>query len=673
MTGVWLTPVSGAAARFVASLVTLAAPEGSRAPLATIFALLVGVAMAAVHIAQTWAFFLPSGQFKNLHIGLALALCALGLLEATPVERRRLRIGLALLALLTAVPLVYIHVEYTELVEVRSLFPEPPDLWIAILMLLVASIVAGLQWGWSIPALAAGAIVYGRYGDLLPGDLLWHGGLGWERLISYTSIPNFQGLLGPMTELSAGTIFMFMLFAGVLGAAGGVEFIIALGQSLGGRSRGGPAQVAVLSSGFMGMISGSSVANVAATGVFTIPMMKRAGFKPEFAGAVEAVASTGGQITPPMLGLAAFLIVGLTDIPYAQIMAATVFPALIYYAHLMVAIHLRTFAIGLDARQAPADAEAPTLREAFRRYGHLLVGIGVLVTFLMLQMPPANAALYALAALLALDAAKRLYDRRGEPAAGLIEIVRMSLRGLLEGARGGAQIAVVIAVIGVLIEILAVTGFAQKLSNMMLEIADGRLWSLLLMSAATCLVFGLGLPTSAAYILVALLGAPAMIKLGVPVLAAHMFVFFFANISALTPPVAVAALVASNIAKSRFFPTALIAVQLGLPGFLLPFLFVIRPEILGIDSSFGEQALVSAIALAAVIALNMAIEGYMLRPMRAWERLLILPAAFGMLDPGWLSTAIGLALLGLVAGRQYLLVRREAATLRGLPVAVSER
>jgi len=663
----------GPAGRAFASLVTLAAPEGSRAPVASLVALAVGLAMAAVHVAQTWAFVLPAGQIKNLHIGLALVLCSLAMLEATPAERRGRRLAYWGLAALAAVPLVYVHIEYDELVEVRSLFPEPSDLWIATLMLLVASVVAGLQWGWSIPALAVIAILYGHYGNLMPGDLLWHAGLGWERLISYTSIPNFQGLLGPMTELSAGTIFMFMLFAGVLSATGGIEFIIALGQSLGGRSRGGPAQVAVLSSGFMGMISGSSVANVAATGAFTIPMMKRAGFKPEFAGAVEAVASTGGQITPPMLGLAAFLIVGLTDIPYVQVMAAAAFPALIYYAHLMVAIHLRTLAIGLDTRERPLDGSVPTLREAFRRYGHLLAGIAVLVTFLILQMPPANAALYATAVLLLLDTAKRLYDGRARPLAALADAVRTSLRGLAEGARGGAQIAVVIAVIGVLIEILAVTGFAQKLSNMMLDIAEGHLWSLLLMSAATCLIFGLGLPTSAAYILVALLGAPAMIKLGVPMLAAHMFVFFFANISALTPPVAVAALVASNIAKGRFFPTALIAVQLGLPGFLLPFLFVIRPEILGIDASFAEQALVAAIALVAVIALNMAIEGYMLRPMRAWERLLILPAAFGMLEPGWLTTAVGLALLGLVAARQYWLLRREGASPRHAPAAMPER
>lgn len=662
---------SGPPARLLNALVALAAPEGTRSRAATLLALVVGLAMAGVHVAQTATFVLPAGQFKNLHIGLGLLLCTLAMLEAMPQRRRAARALLAALLALTLVPLVYVHVEYIDLVEIRSLFPDPSDHWIAALFLLVAGIVAGLQWGWSIPVLAAAALLYGHYGNLLSGELFWHAGLDWQRLLSYTSIPNFQGLLGPMTELSAGTIFMFMLFAGVLGATGGVEFIIVLGQSLGGRSRGGPAQVAVLSSGFMGMISGSSVANVAATGAFTIPMMKRAGYTPEFAGAVEAVASTGGQITPPLLGLAAFLIVGLTDIPYVEIMLASIFPALIYYAYLMAAIHLRAHAVGLDARRTPAASDLPTLGEAFRRYGHLLLGIAVLVVLLVMQLPPAFAALYSIGVLLALDALRRLYTHRAAPVAGLAEAVRVTVQGLLLGARGGAQLAVVIAVIGVLIEILSVTGFPQKLSNMMLDLAGGQLWSLLLMAAGTCLVFGLGLPTSAAYILVALLGAPAMIELGVPVLAAHMFVFFFANVSALTPPVAVSALVAANISGGRFLPTAMLSVQLGLPGFLLPFLFVARPEILGIGAGLGEQALVAAVALVAVVALNMAIEGHMVRPLRPWERLLLLPAAFGLLEPGWLSTAVGMALLALVALRQVRLARRTAPPV--LAAAATER
>ena len=628
-------------------------------------ALVVALAMAIVHLAQIWGYYLPSGQFKNLHLGLGLLVCALVMLAKAPPGRTFDRAILLLAVAAILVPVVFIHVEYEELVTTRTFFAEPQDFWIGVLLIVVAFYICGREWGWTIPALALAAMAYGHWGNLLPGDLFWHGGLGLERLVGYASIPYFQGLLGGLTELSAGTIFLFMIFAGILQVTGGIEFIIAIGRALGGRSRAGPAQVAVISSGFMGMISGSSVANVAATGAFTIPMMKRSGFKPEFAGAVEAVASTGGQLTPPVMGLAAFLIVGTTGIPYLEVMLAAAFPALIYYVHLMLGVHLRTVALGIDTRkvsQKDADGMEPIgVGEAMLRYGHLLLGIAVLVWLLVIQMPAGTAALYSIGALIALDSLRRLVTGYREPLKALGGILRMVVTGLNVGARGGAQVAVVIAVIGVMVEVCAVTGSAQKLSNMMLELADGRLWLLLLIAALTCLVFGLGLPTSAAYIIVAVLGAPAMMKLGVPELAAHMFVFYFANVSAITPPVAVSALVAANIAGGRFMTTAFTSMQLGLPGFLLPFLFVVRPEILGIDASLWVQAAVAGLALIAVLSLNVALEGFLLRPMRLWERLLVLPAAFGLLEPGWITTVIGLALLAVVVVLQMRPVPQRAA------------
>lgn len=645
-------------------LADIPAGAGAFGLAAGLAAFVVALAMAVTHLAQIWGYYLPSGQFKNLHLGLGLLICTLVMLAKTG-PREYVQRAMLLLALVgTLVCFVFIHVEYEELVTTRTFFAVPADFWIGVLLIVVAFYVCGREWGWTIPVMALIAMAYGHWGNLLPGELFWHGGLGLERLVGYASIPYFQGLLGGLTELSAGTIFVFMIFAGILQVTGGIEFIIAVGRALGGRSRAGPAQVAVISSGFMGMISGSSVANVAATGAFTIPMMKRSGFKPEFAGAVEAVASTGGQLTPPVMGLAAFLIVGTTGIPYLEVMLAAAFPALIYYTHLMLGVHLRAVALGIDTRvtgQSAYGMEPVPLRDALLRYGHLLIGIGVLVWLLVIQMPAGTAALYSIFALIGLDAARRLATGYRQPLRALGGILRMILAGLNVGARGGAQVAVVIAVIGVMVEVLAVTGFAQKLSNMMLDLADGRLWLLLLIAALTCLVFGLGLPTSAAYIIVAVLGAPAMMKLGVPELAAHMFVFYFANVSAITPPVAVSALVAANIAGGRFMTTAFTSMQLGLPGFLLPFLFVMRPEILGIDAGFWLQAFVAAIALVAVLALNVAIEGFLLRPMKFWERLLVLPAAFGLLEPGWVTSAIGLALLAFVVALQFRPVGREPA------------
>ncbi len=219
------------------------------------------------------------------------------------------------------------------------------------------------------------------------------------------------------------------------------------------------------------------------------------------------------------------------------------------------------------------------------------------------------------------------------------------------------MVATVIAVIGVLIEVLSVTGFAQKLSNMMLELSGGDLVSLLIMAMLTCLAFGLGLPTTASYILVALLGAPSLVELGVPLLATHFFVFYFANVSNITPPVAVCSLIGSNIAKANFTKTAFIGMRLGLPGFLLPYLFIAHPEILGLDTDFLTQFLIAAAALIAVVSLNLAMEGYFLSWMTVWERVILLPAAFGLLWPGWIPTVVGLALVAVVVARQ-LMVRR---------------
>jgi len=465
---------------------------------------------------------------------------------------------------------------------------------------------------------------------------------------------------------------MFMLFAGVLTVTGGIDFIIKIAFSIGGKSRAGPAQVAVVSSGFMAMISGSVVANVASTGAMTIPMMKRYGFRPEFAGAVEAVASTGGQLTPPVMGLAAFLIVGITGIPYVEVMAAAVFPALIYYVYLIVAVHLRAVGAGLDARGVdpsqmvdedgrPALESDISLGRACIEYGHLLFGIGILIYFLVVAMPPGTAALYAMLTLLATDGIKRLWRHRSHPLAGIKDVLRMMVQSLENGARAGAQVATVIAVCAILIEFMSVTGFAQKLSFLMLELAGGSLPLLMLIAAVTCLAFGLGMPTTASYILVALLGAPALVELGVPLLAAHMFVFFFANVSALTPPVAIAALVASNIAKGRFMPTAFLSVRLGLPGFLLPIVFVVHPQLLGLGGGWLQQVGIFALALIAICALNTVFEGRFLTRLSLPERVLMALASLALLYPGWASGIVGAVVIGSLALRQ-LLARRAQAT-----------
>ncbi|MEQ8332017.1 TRAP transporter fused permease subunit [Nisaea sp.] len=630
-------------------LEAVAGAPDSRSRPATILLLVAALAMLGIHFMQLATFSLPSGQFRNFHLGFAIVIGFLTLIEQTDIALRARRIAFWGLAALTVALMAYIHIEYQALTQVRSFLPNPQDMAVGVLLLLTALILSGFQWGWTIPAMALIGIAYGLWGYLIPGEIFFHAGIAPKRLLGYTSIPYFQGLLGGLTSLSAGTIFMFMLFGGALKATGAIDFIVQLGFSVGRKSRAGPALVAVISSGLMGTVSGSTVANVASTGALTIPLMKRYGFKGEFAGAVEAVASTGGQLMPPVMGLAAFLIVGMTGLPYNSIMLAAIAPALIYYAYLMFSVHLRAISLDLDARDSDILESTQSLGQAARAQWHLAVSIAVLVWLLVTGMPAGSAAMISVLLLLGLDVVVTVTRGRFSRDA-IREAVARVVNGLVEGARAGAMVATVIAVIGVLIELLTVTGFAQKLSFAMLDLSDGSLFTLSIIVAVSCLVFGLGLPTSASYFIVALFGAPALVETGVPLLAAHMFVFYFANLSAVSPPVAVAALVGANIAKASFWGTSFNAVRLALPGFLLPFLFLFEPEILGLGAGFGAQMLAVSQALIATAALNCALEGRIFQRISVIERGALALAALGLLywDPR--IELVSLAVIAALAG-----------------------
>lgn len=647
--------------RWLGDLPALDAPSGTALALGTAA---VAVGMALFHIVQTIDFTLPSGQFRNIHVNLGAILVFLLVAGRTPPQqwwRRRLCI---LGAAIAAIPLVYIHVEHDSIVESRTLFPSDADHWIAILMLVTVFGAAWREWGAIIPALALGGLFYGYFGYLIPDGFFFHSGISFERLISYTSIPSFGGMLGSLTEESARTIFMFMLFAGVLKETGGTSLIMKLSFAAVGHMRAGPAQVAVVSSALFGMISGSTVANVAAQGPYTIPTMRRCGFSADFAAAIEAVSSTGGQITPPVLGLTAFLIVGLTGIPYVEVMVATVFPALIFYIYLMINIHIEAIKRGITAvpdmrLDDGSELDEMSVSRALLEHVHIIAATILLFVLLSIDMPTGLAALYPSLMMLAGEAIKQAIKQWGRPVVAGVESLRTVSRSLIEGAKSGAQVAIVVAVINVLVEMFVVTGLGQKMSHIMLAISAGSLWLLLVVSAITCIILGCGVPTSAAYILVALLGAPALLKLGVPMLAAHLFVFFYANLSAITPPVALAALVASNISGGSYFRTAFYCVWLGLPIFMLPFLFVVRPEIIGLSGTFYEQIAMAGLALVSISCAIFVLQGYMLGPLRIIERVLLLPAIGCLLMPGWWPSLVSYTLVIAVALYQILGPTRE--------------
>nr|WP_276562450.1 TRAP transporter fused permease subunit [Hoeflea prorocentri] len=595
--------------------------------------------MAISHVMQLWFLYIPSSLFKTLH--LCLSIVTLFIWYAQRRESKWRGASDLVLAFVATACLAYVFLSFEALIHERMFGPSTADVIVGVALLIAAITAAYNVWGITIPIIAIGALLYGYFGNLFNSDLLYHSGIKFERLISYTSIPFFEGLLGSMTGLSGGLIFVFMLFAGLLRTTGGIDFILTLAERLGGRSRGGPAKVAVVGSGIMGMISGSTVANVASTGSITIPLMKRNGFRGSYAGAVEAVASTGGQFMPPVMGLTAFLIVGITGIPYGSVMLAALLPALIFYGNLFLAVHFQAVASGMKPQFEEA-AKRTSLIQDIKEYGHLLFAVGLLVYLLIGRMPPGHAAVIAALFIAAAELVKQLLLHRAAPGEGLRIAINRIVAGLHEGVLNGAQLAVVIAVIGVLVDMMTITGFAQKLSNLMLGVADDNLIVLLCLAALSCLVFGLGMPTPAAYSLVAVVGAPALVDFGVEMLTAHMFVFFFANMSAVTPPVALAALVASKLAQASYARTALIASMLGLPGFVIPFLFVVYPELLMLEGALPQRFLTFIACLVGFAAVNVAVSGTMLTP-NLPVRMRLAAAATGalLLWPSLIATLIG--------------------------------
>ena len=635
-------------------------------------AILIGVVSVPIvltHIVQVEYFIFTSGEFRTFHLTACLFILFLACAETIDPRRWLGKAAYILLALISTVPLFYVLDQYNAIVGARSFAPNFNDTLIGLLLVVLTIVIVFREWGKIIPIISLLGIAYAYWGNYVPG-LFFHAGISIERIIAYLSIPFFRGVLGGLTEVSATITFMFLLFAGLMKATGGLDLVMRIAFSLGRRSRAGPAQAAVVSSGFMGMISGSIMANVASTGAFTIPLMKQVGFRGSFAGAVEAVASALGQFTPPKMGTAAFLIVGLTGIAYINVMAAAIFPSIIVYLYLACAVHLRAVKVGIKSGEELTEAMPYTdmpMSRALLLQGHMLVALGFLVYFLVLQMPPGLAAAYACLILIALEFIKQMVVNIRAPLRGLVAAASSILDGLATGARSGAHVAVIIAIISILVEMLVVTGFAQKLSQLLLTFSQDNLWLLLGISALTCLLFGMGLPTFAAYILVAILAAPALANMGVPILAAHLFVFYIAIMSALTPPVATGAMVAASIARADFIETSFASVRLGLPGFILPFVFVLRPEMLMLEGTFVDALVVSALCLTGLLYVNIGIEGFLYRRLGPLARVLCVAGGAALLFESLvLNLAAGAILIAVtIANRMQATAPPQGARQEG--------
>ena len=496
-----------------------------------------------------------------------------------------------------------------------------PDRWLfgglaLILVLEATRRVAGGTLTW----LALGVILYTRFAEFLPG-IFYAKSPSWARLASYLYLDS-NGMLGLPIDVAAGVVVAFILFGQALYAVGGDKFLTDLALIATGRYRGGPAKVSVVSSALFGTVSGSAVANVVVDGAITIPLMKRTGFPAHLAGAIEAVASNGGQITPPVMGAAAFLMAEFLNIPYGQVALAAAVPACLYYLALFTQIDLESAKRGLAGLPA---GDIPKFRSVIRLGWVFLIPLSILVYTLMIENWEAGkAGMVAVITVFVVGAIQKQTRPSFEKIVAAFEDTGKTL----------LDIAVITALAGIVIGALHLSGFTFKISLLLVTLSGNNVFLLLLITALGCLFLGLPLPTTVVYITLAVLAAPALVQLGIPPLAAHLFLFYFGMVSLITPPDCLPVYIAASIAKANFWQTGWTAMRLGIAAYIVPFIFALHPPLIFIGSA--KEILVAILtAVVGVILLGAGCAGYLFRPLSWPKRGLLWLAALLLLLPAW--------------------------------------
>ena len=479
-----------------------------------------------------------------------------------------------------------------------------------------------------MPILSIIFIAYALAGPHLPMAIA-HRGYSLTRICKFLAT-DLDGLFGTTMSVSASVIFMFVMFGAFLEASGCSDFINNIAISLTGKIKSGPALSAVVASGLMGSINGSAVANVVGTGTFTIPLMKSRGYKPQFAGGVESVASTGGQILPPVMGSGAFLMVAFTEQKYIAIVIAAVIPALLYYWGCAVAVITQSELIDITKMD---EKDIPKTKDVLKDGWIYLLILGILIVLLLVvQYSPLYAALWATVSVpvIMLFDKKKRFTIKDIPSA------------MVKSGFSAMSIVIGCACAGCVVGMVSLTGIGVIFGDMMIQLAHGMLFPSLVFTAITCIILGMGLPTTAAYVIAASILAPSLIKLGLTPLTSHLFVFYFACLSAITPPVALAAYAGAGIAKCSPMTTAVEACKLGFAGFIVPFAFCYSPAMM-MQGSFFEVLTVFLSAFIGVSIISSGFQGWLFWKLNFVERLVFVAAGMLMFIPGTLTDVIGIA------------------------------
>ena len=611
----------------------------------------IAVIMSAYHL-YTGAFGAPEALLhRSIHLMFTMVL--IFLLYPLAAEKKGVsnRLGDWIPLGISLGGILYIFFSYEYFIT-RYPYVHPlsaADMAFGILFILTLLEAARRSIGLAMPITAVCFLIYGYVGPALPG-LLRHAGFNTEAIVDQLYMTT-EGIFGIPLGVSATYVILFVIFGVFLEKSGTGQFFMELASATTGKAAGGPGKIAVVSSGLFGTISGSAVANVMVTGQFTIPMMKRTGFQPHFAGAVEATASTGGQIMPPVMGAAAFVMAEFMGIPYLTVCKHAIIPAVLYYVSVFMAVHFEAVRTNLRGMlETP-----PRLINVLLTRGHLLIPVAVLLYILFEGYTPMYACIFSIIAVLFIANIKQ------ETRMGLGKI----LNALENGAKGTLSVACACACAGIIIGIVNLTGLGLKFTGFVLYLAGDSLIPALLFTMIAGIILGMGLPTTAAYIVMAALLVPGLTKLGVVPIAAHMFAFYYAIISAITPPVALAVYAGAGLAKANIWKTGLAAVRIGAPGFIIPFMFVYEPSLLFVGSPW-EILSTFVTATIGVVMLAGGLIGCFFWETKALERLFLVIGAILLIKPGLYTDIVGLILLAAVLFIQTARRKKGAAGVAGV-------
>ncbi|OLS33864.1 TRAP transporter permease [Bacillus sp. MRMR6] len=591
----------------------------------------------ALSLFQLWVAsngLLTQYQLRGTHLGLVLVLVYLTMIhKSLQAEKTNwIRASIGLLGVI-AVAWFSSYIVITD----QQLFynasnPSALEIFLGILSIIAILEATRFLMGWVLPLLAIIALAYAFLGPHLP-SLFAHRGYSVERLVS-TLYMGGEGIYGPPIAATATFVAIFVIFGSFLLHSGAGNIFVDIAFSLFGKVRGGPAKMSVVSSSFFGMVSGSPVANVVSTGTLSIPLMIKNGYKPHVAAAIEATSSTGGQLVPPVLGAAAFLMAEVTAIPYLEIVKASIIPALVFYFAIFIMVD---FEAGKHGLKGLKKEELPRFKNVMMSGWNLLLPIAVLIYILVVaKMTPMSAAFWSIVSVIVFSFFQRATRMNW----------KMIKDALISGGENLMEVVSACATAGIIIGVLNLTGLGLKFSTILVSISGGHLFLLLVLAALASIVLGMGLPAVGVYLVLSVLVAPSLVELGVSVISAHFFIFYFGVLSSITPPIALAAYAAGGIAKADPMKTGFTAVKLAAAAYIFPFIFIMQPSLLTLDGSLLELGFDIITSLIGTFAIAIALQGYPLKGrFVVIKRLIAFALSICLIIPNGIISLIGLLIL----------------------------